>query len=103
MVPQISSGAIAVPGLLDPESPLCPYECAILSPSRRCSAFFPCYGREAKDLLRCSSGQPIIHTVLDSPAVQRSRSFGCAETVSKHFAVHVASLRMACRGGEMDR
>src|SRR5579864_1624095 len=40
---------------------------------------------------------------LDSPTVQRSRSFGFAETVSKHFAIRVARLRMARRGGsEMD-
>src|SRR5438270_6750797 len=37
--------------------------------------------------------------VLDSPRVQRSRSFGFAETVSKRFAVRVARLRMAHRGG----
>jgi len=41
--------------------------------------------------------------VLDSPTVQRSRSFGFAETVSKHVAARVARLRMARRGGEMDR
>jgi hypothetical protein len=50
--------------------------------------------------------------------VQRSRSFGFppqhaktlriggpgfAETLSKHFAVRVARLRIAYRGGEMDR
>jgi hypothetical protein len=34
--------------------------------------------------------------------VQRSRSFGFVETVSKHFAIRVARLRMARRGGEMD-
>jgi hypothetical protein len=69
----------------------------------RCSAPIPCSGCEAKDLLRCSSGQPITQAVLDSPTVQRSRSFGFAETLSKHFAVRVARLRMACRGSEMDR
>jgi hypothetical protein len=47
--------------------------------------------------------QPIIQTILDSPTMQRSRSFGFAETVSKHFAVRVARLRMAGREGEMDR
>jgi hypothetical protein len=36
------------------------------------------------------------------PMVQRSRSFGCAETVSKHLAARVARLRMALRSGEMD-
>ena len=41
----------------------------------------------------CSSGQPSLQAVLDSPAVQRSRSFGFAETVSKHFAVRVARLQ----------
>jgi len=56
-----------------------------------------------EDLLRCSSGQPILQAVLDSPTVQQSRSFGFAETVSKHFAVRVARLRMARGGGEMDR
>src|SRR6478752_1154308 len=44
-----------------------------------------CSACEAKDLLRCSSGQPIIQAVLNSPTVQRSRSFGFAETVSKTF------------------
>jgi hypothetical protein len=40
---------------------------------------------------------------LDSPTVQQSRSFGFAKTVSNHFAIRVARLRMARRGGEMDR
>jgi len=43
---------------------------------------FTMLGREVKDLLRCSSGQTILQAVLDSPMVQRSRSFGFAETVS---------------------
>src|SRR5579859_619638 len=64
----------------------------------QCSVALPCSGCEAKDLLRCASGQPIPQAVLDSPTVQRSRSFGFAETVSKHFAVRVARLRMARRG-----
>jgi hypothetical protein len=34
--------------------------------------------------------------------VQRSRSFGFAETVLKHFAVRVARLRMTHRAGEVD-
>src|SRR5579859_2355542 len=64
----------------------------------QCSVALPCSGCEAKDLLRCASGQPIPQAVLDSPTVQRSRSFGFAETVSKHFAVRVARLRMARPG-----
>jgi hypothetical protein len=36
--------------------------------------------------------------VLDSPTVQRGRSFGFAETVSKHFPVRAACLRIARRG-----
>ena len=80
---------------------LYPYEHAILSRAR-CSALL-WSGCEAKDLLRRSSGQAIIDAVLDSPTVQRSRSFGFAETVSKHFLVRVACLRMADRGVEMDR
>jgi len=46
-----------------------------------------------KDLLRCSSGHQIIQAVMDSPTVQQSRSFGIAETLSKHFAVRVARLQ----------
>ena len=38
---------------------LYPHECAILSRAR-CSSLLSCSGCEAKDLLRCSSGQPII-------------------------------------------
>ena len=74
-----------------------PHEYAILRRAR-CSAPLPCSGCEAKDLLRCSSGQPVIQAVLDSLTVQRSRSFGFAETVSKHFALRVALLRMVRRG-----
>ena len=77
------------------------FDPAILSQATSTS---PCHAdvSEAKDLLRCSS-QPILQAVLDSPTVQRSRSFGFAETVSKHAAARVARLRMARRGGEMDR
>ena len=95
---RLSGSRIAVSRITN----LYPHECAILSRARR-SAFLPCSGCEAKDLPRCSSGQPIIQAVLDSLMVQRSRSFGFAETVSKHFAVRVARLRMAHHGGEMDR
>jgi len=54
---------------------------------------------KAKDLLCYSSGPPILRAVLDNPIVQRSRSFGFAGTVSKHFAFRVACLSMARRGG----
>jgi hypothetical protein len=44
-----------------------------------------CSACEAKDLLRCSSGQPIIQAVLNSPTVRGSRSFGFAETVFENI------------------
>lgn len=85
----------AILGMLYPESPnFYLHEYAILNRARY-AASLPCSECEVKDLLLCSSGQPIIQSVLDSPMVQRSRSFGFVETVSKHLQFTWLCLRMA--------
>jgi len=45
----------------------------------------------------------MIEAVLDSPTVQRSRSFGFAKTVSKNFAFRVAPPQDGASRGQMDR
>src|ERR1044071_46374 len=83
---------------------LCPVHSSPSSPTRhpepstRCFTPLPCSAREAKDLLRGSSGQPIIQAVSDNPMAQPEPILRLRETVSKHLAVCVARLRTARRG-----
>src|SRR3954469_7509056 len=82
---------------------ICPNERAILSRNTMLYSFIILRTRGEGSASLLFSGQLIIQAVLDRPMIQRSRSFGFAETAGKHFASRVACLRMACRKGEMDR
>jgi hypothetical protein len=78
------------------------HECAILSPSTLCFIRIMLYMRRRRICSAALQGRRSSEQSLDNPIVQRSRSFGFAATLSKHFAVAWLAFRMARRAGETD-